>query len=371
MIHKVNKICPIVNIILGVEAESMMFLRLALEMRNNGKEEKALKLFQHAFALNPTHPDILNHYGEFLEEHSKDVVQAEQLYTRALSVSPGHSRALVNRQRTLPMVEEMDESHLGRIDAKRDQLMTIPESDSALCRIKKEAYFLHIYHTVGLEGNTMTLMETRQIVETRLAVGGKSLVENNEVLGLDAALIYINTTLVHRLGFLTIEDILDIHRRVMGFVDPLGAGQFRRTQVFVGNHIPPPPTEMSTLMQEFVNWLNSEEALRLHPVRFAALAHYKLVYIHPFTDGNGRTSRLLMNLILMRAGFPPVIIRKQDRLSYYKYLEMANEGDVRPFIRFIAACTEKTLDVYLYATKEYPVPALENQQGSVKPMIIV
>jgi Fic family protein len=93
-------------------------------------------------------------------------------------------------------------------------------------------------------------------------------------------------------------------------------------------------------MKDFVRWLNSAESLSQHPIRFAALAHYKLVYIHPFSDGNGRTSRLLMNLILMQSGYPPVIIRKQDRAKYYDYLQQANEGDVRPFIRletFISA----------------------------------
>ena len=88
-------------------------------------------------------------------------------------------------------------------------------------------------------------------------------------------------------------------------------------------------------MKDFVRWLNSAETLSLHPIRFAALAHYKLVHIHPFSDGNGRTSRLLMNLILMQSGYPPVIIRKQDRGKYYDYIQQANEGDVRPFIRLV------------------------------------
>ena len=76
------------------------------------------------------------------------------------------------------------------------------------------------------------------------------------------------------------------------------------------------------------------------------------VYVHPFVDGNGRTSRLLMNLILMQNGFPPVIVRKQDRLLYYQHLVTANDGDIRRFIRFIADCAENTLDAYLLATKE-------------------
>lgn len=99
----------------------------------------------------------------------------------------------------------------------------------------------------------------------------------------------------------------------MGHVDPIEGGVFRRTQVYVGNHIPPGPQEVQILMDTFLNWMNSDEASELHPIKLAAIAHYKLVHIHPFTDGNGRTSRLLMNTILMKFGFPPVVIQKQQR----------------------------------------------------------
>jgi Fic family protein len=111
------------------------------------------------------------------------------------------------------------------------------------------------------------------------------------------------------------QDIVDIHLRVLGYVDPPQAGRFRTTQVFVGDFTPPAPVDVPILMQEFLQWLNSEEALNTHPIKYAALAHYKLVFIHPFYDGNGRTSRLLMNLILMQAGYPPVAIKV--RLIFY------------------------------------------------------
>ena len=128
---------------------------------------------------------------------------------------------------------------------------------------------------------------------------------------------------------------------------------FRQTQVYIGGHVPPPPTHLDILMDHFLNWLNNPNTLMMHPVKMAALAHYKLAYIHPFTDGNGRTSRLLMNWILMQNGFPPVIIRKQDRLSYYQHLETVQEsGDIRPFVRFIAMCTARTLDAYIAATRD-------------------
>ena len=108
----------------------------------------------------------------------------------------------------------------------------------------------------------------------------------------------------------------------------------RRTEVFVGEYHPPAPPALGDLMLDFLQWLNSGEASKLHPIELAALAHWKLVYIHPFYDGNGRTARLLMNLLLIRGGFPPTIIRLEDRHVYFKFIEIANEGDVRPFIRY-------------------------------------
>ncbi|KAG7169902.1 adenylyltransferase Fic-like [Homarus americanus] len=321
------------------EIEALNTLKAAKELVHSGKCARAGRLLEHAFTLAPRHPDVLIHYGEYLEQHRNDVVQADRMYLRALAVSPVHSRALRNRRRTRPLVEEMDSMTLNRIDNKRDDLAQIPSSSAALRRIKKEAYFQYIYHTAGIEGNTMSLAQTRMILETRLSVGGKSVMEHNEILGLDLALKYINTTLVHRVGRISLYDVLEIHMRVLG-------------HVYVSDHVPPPPTHLQVLMEDFVEWLNSPEAQTLHPIKYAALAHYKMVFIHPFSDGNGRTARLLMNFLLMQAGYPPVIIRKQDRLMYYDCLQTANEGDTRPFVRFIAHCTEKTLDVYLWATKE-------------------
>lgn len=132
-----------------------------------------------------------------------------------------------------------------------------------------------------------------------------------------------------------------------GHVEPEHAGKYRTHQVYVGNFVPPKPEDVPALMHDLVNWLNSQEAWSLHPIEYAAIAHYRLVYIHPFVDGNGRTSRLLMNLRLIQAGYPPVIIKVQDRFKYYDALELANGGDIRQFIRFVAKCTEKSLDGYL------------------------
>lgn len=337
-----------------IELEAKAALQLALEMRKLGKREKAHKLLVHALRMNPDFVDALTELGTILEEE-KDVVQADHLYTKALAISPCNERALVSRDRTLPLVEEIDRRHFGIIDSKVRRLMSIPKGNSALRRVMEETYYHHIYHTVAIEGNTLTLSEIRHIIETRYAVAGKTLQEQNEAVGVDAAMKYINTTLLTRPGAMTVGDILEIHRRVLGYVDPVEAGRLRTSQVFVGHHVPPHPQELQRHMQELVQWLNADEALQMHPVEYAALAHYKLVYVHPFVDGNGRTARLLMNVALMQARYPPITIRKEQRAEYYAALDTANEGDVRPFIRFIARCTEMTLDTLLISTAEHAV----------------
>jgi Fic family protein len=332
--------------------EALAALHLALDMKEKGKIEKATKLFQHAYSLDPRHVDVLVEYGKHIEDESNDIIFAEHLYTKALVVNPDHKRAMTMKERISPMVKDVDQTVLNRIDKKRDELYKIPDTHPGLRRIKQESYFQHIYHTTAIEGNTMTYAQARHVIETRLAIGGKSVLEHNELLGLDAALRYVNSTLLRRVGMISLRDILEIHRRVLGYVDPDEAGRLRRTQVFVADHRPPHAADLPTLMLEFVEWLNSYEALHLHPIEYAALAHYKLVVVHPFYDGNGRTARLLMNLILMQAGFPPVTIKVEEKHEYFQHIVTGNEGDIRPFIRFIARCTENALDEFLMCSLE-------------------
>lgn len=127
--------------ILALEIEAISSMNAALEMKTEGKNDKALKLFKHATSLAPKHPDILNHYGEFLEETQNDVMLADQLYFQALTYSPNHKRAFSNRQRTARLVEEMESVVFNRIDGKRDHISKIPDSNRGLQRAKKEAYF--------------------------------------------------------------------------------------------------------------------------------------------------------------------------------------------------------------------------------------
>ncbi|KRZ21504.1 Adenosine monophosphate-protein transferase FICD [Trichinella pseudospiralis] len=315
----------------GTESEALAVLQAAELFLKTGKVDKARKLFEHAVFLQPQHPDILTGYGLFTEKIGGDVVKAN----------------FMHKGRTQPIVQEIDAEMMRILDQKRNKFLRIPRGSSGLRRAMREAYFSHIYHTVAMEGNTMNFVQTKSLLETRMAIGGKSIMEHNEILGMDAALRFVNQSLIHRIGSLTVEDILDIHRRVLGFVDPVESGRFRTHQVYIGSFEPSSPENIEKEVDELLEWLNSDTAMSIHPVELAALLHYKFVVIHPFVDGNGRTSRLLMNLILMQAGFPPVIIRVEDRLQYYESLKLANEGDLRPFVRFIAECTRRTLDEYL------------------------
>ncbi|VDK76447.1 unnamed protein product [Onchocerca ochengi] len=328
------------------EKEAFAALKAAVQSRTQGNMAKAELIIQHALALAPHHPDILTEYGVVVEMGRKNLVQAEELYSRALSYNPHHPEALIRRAKTLPIVEEIDKEMLKKLHEKRLYFLRIPKTNTALRRAMRESYFLHIYHTVAIEGNTMSLGQTRSILETRMAVAGKSIMEHNEILGMDSALRFINQSVVY-VSYFTLQDILDIHSRVLGFVDPDAAGVFRKTQVFVGSFTPIPANLIPGEMEEMVKWLNDDDSMLLDPIERAAIAHYKLVSIHPFIDGNGRTARLLMNLILMQSGFPPVIIPVEDRSDYYDTLTAANRGNLRPFIRFIARQTDATLQMYI------------------------
>ncbi|CAF0927013.1 unnamed protein product [Brachionus calyciflorus] len=319
--------------------ESKMALSLAKSMQESGKLDKAGKIYRYALDLDPENVEALTLYGEYLELYKKDVIKAEHFYTKAINMEPENNQANLNLKRALPLVTQKDRQMLDKLDNLLKRFYEIPISNGALKRAKKEAYFMHIYHSNAIEGNTLNLQQTRHIVENRMAVNGKSIQEHNEVLGLDLAMRFLNETLLYRpLGHFKIKDILDIHKRVLGFCDPIESGKF--------------------------HWLNSKELLtEAHPVQIAAMAHYKFVYIHPFYDGNGRTARLIMNLLLMKFGYPPIIINKEDRLEYYEYLEMANQGDIKPFIRFIAKCTHKTLLEYIrVCNNSYSLSVDENEK---------
>lgn len=142
-----------------------------------------------------------------------------------------------------------------------------------------------------------------------------------------------------------------LHHLVLQNIDDENAGQYRLVAVRIAgaSHTPPDSWEVPRLMNEWSDWLNGE-AIALHPIERAALAHHRFVAIHPFIDGNGRTARLVMNLLLMREGYPPTIIMKINRRQYYRVLAQADNGHEPPLVNFVGRAVERSLTLILSAS---------------------
>ena len=206
------------------------------------------------------------------------------------------------------------------------------------------------YTSNALEGNTLTRQETAVVVEKGLTVGGKTLVEHLEATNHARAYQQILAIAGRRGKTLSAEDILTIHEAILKGIDDHNAGCYRSvmvrisgSQVILPNHIKVPD-----LMDELVSWMKKQK--KIHPVELAAEAHYQLVTIHPFTDGNGRTARLLMNLLLIQHGYPPALIRSRDRLKYIQSLEQAQLGGSKEdYYKLMHAAVKRSFGIYLRA----------------------
>ena len=244
----------------------------------------------------------------------------------------------------------LDARLLARLDKKKHELDALrPLPAAAVRRLQEQLTLEWIYNSNAIEGNTLTLQETRLILETGLTIGGKSLREHFEVTNHRTAIAYVES-LVHDASPVTPFHVRQIHRLVLAQIDDVSAGQYRQLPVRIAGaaHTPPEPWEVVRLMTEWGEWL-VERALDKHPVERAALAHHRLVAIHPFVDGNGRTARLVMNLLLMRDGYPPTIIMKANRRQYYRVLAQADAGQTTPFANFVGRAVERSLTLYLEA----------------------
>lgn len=244
----------------------------------------------------------------------------------------------------LSMRKRLDEK-LKRLNALR------PLPASAVQKLREQFQIEMTYNTNAIEGNSLTLRETFLVVNEGLTVKGKPLKDHLEAKSHQAALEYLYE-LIEQGHRVTVSEhlIRQLHQLVMQDVDRAWAGVYRNGPVMITGtkHRPPEALEVSKKMHAFVTWLNKNER-KIHPIELASQAHHRLAAIHPFFDGNGRTSRLLMNVLLMRKGYPLTIILKNDRKKYYRVLSRADDGDGAPIIQFIAQTIERSLDIYLRA----------------------
>lgn len=244
----------------------------------------------------------------------------------------------------------LDPRLLTRLEHKKAQLDGLrPLPSATVARLKEQIMLEWIYNSNAIEGSTLTLRETQLILETGFTVGGKSLREHFEVINHRDAIEYVED-LTNQDVPLSAFHIRQIHKLVLSRIDDENAGQYRRTQVRIAGaqHIPPESWEIPQQMQDWERWLRQAEG-ELHPVVLAAQAHHRLVAIHPFIDGNGRTARLVMNLILFRYGYPPTVILKSDRRQYYQVLMQADAGRMAPLANFVGKAVERSLALYLEA----------------------
>lgn len=198
------------------------------------------------------------------------------------------------------------------------------------------------YSSNALEGNTLTRNETKVIIEDGLTVGGKSLKEVNEATGHAEAYDFMVSVARDKNLIITEDIICKLHKLFYHNIDSNNAGKYRNYQVFISGteYVPPTPEQVPILMKNFVeNLVEKQESL--HPVLFAAYAHKRLVDIHPFVDGNGRTARLLMNMILLNKGYAIATISPVLRVEYLNSLQVAqrkNNPSDEEFNLLIAEC---------------------------------
>ncbi|TMV47385.1 Fic family protein [Paenibacillus mesophilus] len=203
------------------------------------------------------------------------------------------------------------------------------------------------YHSNAIEGNTLTLSETKVALEG-ITVGGKTIQEHLEAINHKEAILYVEE-IVQRREPLSEWQIKNIHRLILKGIHDEYAGTYRRENVLISGarHVPPDALQIPLLMEQFASWIE-REAPELHPVAGAAIIHSDFVKIHPFIDGNGRTAWLLLNFELMKNGFPPIVIEKEQRAEYYSALDEAHvTGDNSSFIKLVSNTLERTLDQYL------------------------
>lgn len=268
------------------------------------------------------------------------------------------------------MVEQIMDNLVASIRAKKAALDELRRTTTASLSNLDHSHDLELTYTSNaIEGNTLTASETQLVIEHGITIGGKPLKDHMEAIDHFDAIGYVRE-LARRDERLTEFDLRSLHSLVVKRSNPEIAGRYADQGRFVltdnGRHAFPSPSEVPALMGDFTRWLSEAEATPMT----AFTAHRRLVDIHPFNDGNGRTSRLLMNLVLIRAGYPPVAIRPVDRLTYVTALQAAQAGnDPESFDRFLYERLDATLGEYVSAFKEaLPTPPVRQMPEGGEPL---
>nr|WP_315176194.1 Fic family protein [uncultured Flavobacterium sp.] len=249
----------------------------------------------------------------------------------------------------LGYLEEFQSTFERLYQKKQDLQNSRPLPTIALNKIKESLSIEWTYNSNSIEGNTLTLRETQMVLQEGITIKGISLREHFEAHNHDKAIDYL-FSIINDHYVLRSLDILSLHGLVLRSIEDDFAGRLRNGGVRISgaNFVPPNANKVSDLLDELIDFINTNP-LNLNDIELATIFHHKLVWIHPFFDGNGRTVRLSMNLLLMRCGFPPAIILKNDRKKYYEALNQANNGNYQKLILLMSQALERSLNIYLNA----------------------
>lgn len=251
-----------------------------------------------------------------------------------------------------PNIDSTFQIQLDRIDKLRDKWQDCQPTLQATQELKLKEYFAtsYTYESNRIEGNTLTLQETHLVANEGLTIGGKTVVEHLEAINHTEAISYMDDL---AMGAVQIDrrSIMDLHRLILKGIDDRNAGALRKVPVRISGseHEPPQPYMLDKLMEDYYAHYEIQRKV-LHPVILAAEMHERLVTIHPFIDGNGRTSRLIMNLILLNHGYTTAILKgdSESRMKYYRSLEAVQvQGDPLPFYHLVAETVEESLNAHL------------------------
>lgn len=237
---------------------------------------------------------------------------------------------------------------LKKIDTLKAKVQKLRHLDSY--RITEALEMEYTFESNKIEGNTLTLQETDMVINEGLTISGKSMREHLEAINHSDAINYIKD-IIKKDILITEKVVLQIHNLILRGISAEYAGKYRNVQVMIkgSEYTPPQAYLVPKQMEDLFIWYDINKEI-LHPVVLAAEMHLRLVTIHPFIDGNGRTSRLLMNLILLKHGYVIANIKGDydSRMAYYKSLELfqtQNKSD--DFILLVANCEEADLQKYL------------------------
>ena len=237
---------------------------------------------------------------------------------------------------------------LNEVDSLKAKLNQFRQFDSY--RIAQALELEYTFESNRIEGNTLTLRETDLVINEGLTISGKSMREHLEVINHQEAIAYIKY-LMDKNTPLNEREVLSIHNLILRGINPEDAGRYRRVQVMIkgSSYMPPQPFLVSKEMEDFFIWYETNKNA-VHPIVLAGELHERLVTIHPFIDGNGRTSRLVMNLVLLQNGYVIANIKGnyESRMQYYNALETAQtKNNKEDFLLFIAQNEKESLERYL------------------------